>query len=479
MPSLNTPKLLKKFGAIFADAGYECYLVGGATRNMILGLPTGDYDIATNATPEEVQSLFRRVIPTGVDHGTVTVLFRGFQIEVTTYRIDGKYSDQRHPDDVTFVGSIDEDLKRRDFTMNAIALDCVHGTVFDPLDGQSDIASKTIRAIGNPEKRFSEDALRTLRAFRFAAQLGFTIEPATISAIGAHAPELSHVSAERIRDELLKLLVSDSPSIGFSAMATSGILRVILPELDECRGVDQKGMHVYDVFDHSLAACDAVPATDMVVRTAALFHDIGKPRAKRIDESGTITFHRHEAISVELARNILRRLRCSREFEKDVLHLVDNHMFHYESNWTDGAVRRFVHRVGPEYITNLFSLRLADSEAISGKKPIHFPESLAELGKRVDQIITAEDALTIGDLSVDGNDLSDFAGIPKNHQMGVVMRYLLESVLDDPALNTPQTLLTLARNFGSSEKSVGKSSSHSLPGQSGNLAKDQKLNLNR
>ena len=370
MGSIRLSRSLKSFSRRFTEAGYDCYLVGGAVRNMLLEIPTDDFDIATNAKPDEVMRLFRRVIPTGIRHGTVTVLHRGLHMEVTTFRTESQYGDSRRPDGVEFVGSIDDDLSRRDFTMNAVAVDCRTGEVIDPTGGMIDIDRCLIRAIGDPGNRFSEDGLRLIRACRFAAQLGFTIHPDTFDGIRTNLPALRGVSPERIRDELFKILASPVPSVGVLAMAESGILAIVLPELDACRGVEQKGFHRHDVFVHSLFASDAALAGDLEVRTSALLHDIGKPIAKAIDDNGIITFHRHEEHSEYLARKLLYSLKCPKAFTETVCHLIRHHMFHYEPSWTDAAIRRFVRRVTPEHLDKLFSLRSADSAAISGHHPV-------------------------------------------------------------------------------------------------------------
>ena len=449
MGSIRIPQKLRAFARHFDDAGYECFLVGGAVRNMLIDLPSGDYDVATNARPEDVIRLFSRVIPTGIRHGTVTVLYRGEQIEVTTYRTESSYGDQRRPDEVQYVGSIIEDLRRRDFTMNAIAIDCVNGTVVDPNDGAGDIRRRRIHAIGDPGLRFAEDGLRLVRACRFAAQLEFEIDTETVEGIRTNTASLRGVSPERVRDELFKMLGAGRPSIGFAAMSDTGLLEKILPELASCRGVEQKGLHRHDVYIHSVLACDAASPENLEIRAAALFHDIGKPISKSIDAEGITTFHRHEEHSERLARIILKRLKCSKAFEDSVCHVIRHHMFHYEPDWTDAAVRRFIHRVTPEYIDRLFALRRADTAAISGRSPLEIAQfgSLNEFESRINSTLAESQALTIRDLAIDGNILSTEGGIPKNREMGVVLEFLLESVLDDPHLNDRNRLLAIATRF--------------------------------
>ncbi|HUX49780.1 MAG TPA: polynucleotide adenylyltransferase, partial [Spirochaetia bacterium] len=287
------PRELRDFAKVFQQAGFQCYLVGGALRNIAMRRPHTDWDIATDATPEQVGSIFQRVIPTGARHGTVTVHFRKLQIEVTTFRIESDYSDSRHPDSVTFTRDIHEDLKRRDFTMNAMALNLHDGAFVDPHNGLMDIKGSIIRAIGVPDERFSEDGLRILRAVRFAAQLDFAVDDDTRRAMTGSLARLSSVSPERIRDELSKTLQSPHPSIGLNLAQETGVLKSILPELDACVGVEQAtapralifafsgptradSAPSFDVFKHSILACDGAPADVLELRMAALLHDIGK-----------------------------------------------------------------------------------------------------------------------------------------------------------------------------------------------------------
>ena len=426
------------------DRGYECYLVGGAVRNLILGNQPSDFDFATNAPPEQVMATYRRVIPTGIQHGTVTVLFRGASFEVTTYRTESAYSDTRRPDHVEFVGRIEEDLERRDFTMNAMAFDPLTRTFLDPHHGEQDIHARIVRAIGDPAERFSEDALRMLRAVRFATGLEFSVHAETLGAIRACAQRIQAVSQERIRDELSKIVVSPRPSEGFRMLLETGLLSLILPELAEGVGVEQRGNHRFDVFEHSIRACDAAPADDLVVRLAALLHDIGKPRTMVEEPDGTRRFHSHEHVSAEMTGELLRRLRFPNRTIDAVVHLVRQHMFNYTPQWSDAAIRRFIARVGRDEFPRLVALRAADSEAIRGERIDTRP--LEELAHRVREHLSADSAVSIGDLAVNGRDLME-AGIPPGPAMGVVLRELLNAVLDDPTLNTKPRLLEIARRF--------------------------------
>ena len=420
-------------------------MVGGSVRNMVLRHKPTDFDFATDADPKQVMKLFRTVIPTGIKHGTVTVLFQGHQFEVTTFRVESSYSNARHPDSVEFTPSLDEDLKRRDFSINAMAVDLVHGHLHDPQGGQEDLRKGLIRAIGNPEERFREDGLRLMRACRFAAQLEFDIEENTFLAMKAGVETITQVSAERIREEFLKMLAAERPSVGLQVMNRSGLLEILLPELDSCRGVVQGQSHAFDVFEHSLLCCDGAPRTKPLVRLAALFHDLGKSRTKEVDEDGDFSFHQHEIVSEEMVRQILRRYRFSRQEESKVCLLVRNHMFNYHERWSDGAVRRFIARVGLDNMEDLFDLRRADLFALQGRLPLK--DGIEGLRDRIEQVVQQQDALSVKDLEINGHILQKKAGIPKGPDMGTVMDYLLESVMDDPQLNSEEKLLRIAKNF--------------------------------
>ncbi len=443
MRSLPIPPDLKDFARVLVDAGFRCYIVGGAVRDGLLGRPVSDYDAATDAPPEEVRRLFRRVIPTGIQHGTVTVLWKGRSIETTTFRREAGYSDGRRPDKVEFGASLDEDLERRDFTINAMALEPLSGALVDPHDGRGDLARRLVRAVGDAAERFDEDGLRPLRAIRFASQLGFEIEAATLAAIPAALPRFSGVSAERLRVELEKILLSAEPSRGLRLMERTGMLAVALPELAACRGVEQKGFHRFDVLDHLLASVDAAPRV-LVLRLAALLHDLGKPATRAEGPDGVASFHRHEEVSARQAAELLRRLRFPNAVQDEVVHLVRQHMFFYEDGWTDAAVRRFLARVGPANVESLFALRLADAAGTTGA-PVD-PRSLDPLRRRIERVIAAEEALGLKDLAIGGAELAAI-GVPKGPVMGRLLAELLETVLDDPEQNTEERLLDIARKL--------------------------------
>ncbi|MDR1248494.1 MAG: CCA tRNA nucleotidyltransferase [Treponema sp.] len=434
--------ILKEIAAAFNRAGRQVFLVGGAVRDMFLGKEAEDWDLATDARPEETSALFRRVIPTGIRHGTVTIRYKNYSMEVTTFRTESDYSDGRRPDHIEYASTIEEDLSRRDLTMNAIALALPGGERVDPFKGLEDIQARRIRCVGNPEERFREDGLRPLRALRFASQLGFAVDGETLDAIPGSLSTTARVSPERVRDELDKIAMSPRPSVALRLMEQCGLLGLLLPELASCRGVEQKGFHRFDVLDHSLLACDDAARLEspLHVRMAALFHDIGKPETRSLDDSGVWTFYRHEKVSARLARNIGERLRYPNALVSRMVHLIEEHMFHYEAAWTDAAVRRLIIRVGEENLEDMYALRRADAYAMAG---VEIPGFLAPLISRVDSVLAQGRAFSLKDLAVSGTDLMA-AGIRSGKTMGVILRELLETVLDDPELNTREKLLEIA-----------------------------------
>ncbi len=333
-------------------AGHEAHLVGGGVRDMLLGRPPADFDVATDAVPEAVMELFGKnfAVPTGLKHGTVTVLTDTApprHVEVTTFRGEGTYLDGRRPSSVTYVKSLTEDLARRDFTMNAIAYDPLADAVSDPFDGRGDLTRRLIRAVGDPIARFREDGLRPMRAVRQAAQLAFGIDPPTQAAIEPTLDVFRKVSAERIRDELLKMLAAPQPSRGLQLMRATGLLGEVIPELLEGVGCTQNRFHKHDVFEHTLHVVDETEG-DAIRRLGALLHDVGKPRARQPREGapGEFSFFQHEYVGAEMADEICRRLKLANADRERVVGLVKNHMFFYAPDWTDGTVRRFVRRVG-------------------------------------------------------------------------------------------------------------------------------------
>jgi putative nucleotidyltransferase with HDIG domain len=456
-------------GRIFKEAGFSSYLVGGAVRDMLRGKGDGaDWDVATDAAPDAVRRLFRRTIPTGIAHGTVTVLFMGHHIEVTTFRSDGAYVDGRRPDEVRFGVSLEEDLARRDFTINAMAASLETGEVCDPFGGEDDLKKGIIRTVGDPLARFGEDGLRPVRAIRFAATLcfpggePFALDVATKAAISPMLQKVAQVSIERFRDEFQKMLAAPTPSVALRLMEETGILRLFLPELADCRGVtqaDDRGHHHFDVLDHLFTAADGAPQDKPLVRLAALFHDVGKPavrqeetrRAANGAQQYIISYIGHEKVGASIARRVLTRLRFPTATVNAVTHLVAEHMFHYTADWSDGAVRRFLVRVGPENVADLFDLRLADCYGMRGELMLedrgncNWTRHLVELEKRINEVQTAQSALSLKDLAVNGKDLME-SGIPAGKQLGAILQKLMETVLEHPEENEKNHLLEIARS---------------------------------
>lgn len=447
---MRIPADIADFGRIFRDSGYQLYLVGGAVRDFLLGKENDDYDFTTDAEPGEIKKIFRRTIDTGIKHGTVTVLFRGSQYEVTTFRTEGGYTDSRHPDSVHFVRSLEEDLKRRDFTINAFAASLPDGEIIDLHGGRQDLRKKLIRAIGDPKERFSEDALRMMRGARFSSQLGFSIEKNTAEAMRLLHPAIAKVSAERIKEELWKLIDGREPRKGLEAMRLSGLMEVILPELAAAYGFGQGGMHREDLYEHLVLALESARdhGYPMTVKLAALFHDIGKTRTRAPGEGREWTFYRHDEVSAEMAEKIFRRLKTSNDEREKVVHLIRNHMFSYTPDWSDSAVRRFINRVGVENINPLFFLRICDMSATVGHSPD--PRGLFIFAERINAELEKENALTIKDLRIDGGKLKEL-GIKPGPLMGKILQKLLDEVIENPALNSGEYLekeaLSLAQSL--------------------------------
>jgi len=432
--------------------GHAAFVVGGSVRDIIIGRPPGDFDVATSAHPEATLRLFgnRYAIPTGMQHGTITVLagesLAQRHVEVTTFRGEGVYLDGRRPSTVTFSATLEEDLARRDFTMNAIAYDPETGDLHDPFDGQGDITRAVVRAVGDPILRFTEDGLRPMRAVRQATQLGFFLDSETQAAIPKTLDSFRKVSAERIRDELRKLLLSPVPSTGIELMRISALLAEVLPELLPMVGCVQNRFHKHDVYRHTLATLDATPP-DFILRFAALLHDVGKPKtqAPREDAPGEYSFFRHEHVGVEMAEAICNRLKLSVSERQTIGALVGGHMFYYTSDWSDGTVRRFVKRVGPELVPALFALREADVTSRGrGEDPQCETRVLRE---RIAKVATDDAALRVTDLAVDGKDVMRVLGILPSRRVGEALERLLEAVLDDPSLNQRETLERMVREM--------------------------------
>jgi tRNA nucleotidyltransferase (CCA-adding enzyme) len=427
------------------EHGHEAYIVGGCVRDLLLGKTPADWDVTTDAKPEEVQKIFPRVVPTGIQHGTVTVLMSGKPFEVTTFRGEGAYSDGRRPDSVEFVRDITADLARRDFTVNAIAFDPDDERIIDPYEGRKDIERRVIRAVGVPLERFREDGLRVLRAARFTATLEFELDPETERAIAPSLDVFKKVSQERVRDEWVKAMKATRPSRAFDVMRTSGILAITCPEMLEGVGMEQNKWHTYDVWKHGMECLDACVG-DPVLRIAAVLHDVGKPRSRAFsDKTKDWTFYDHERIGAEIADPICLRLRFSNDDRTRIVHLVANHLFHYTDEWNDATVRRFIRRIGKERLEDLWALNEADVRA-KGREPPDL-HALTALKAHAARVIAAGDALSTRDLVINGHDLIKEIGLAPGPVIGKVLTALLEEVLADPAKNDRDTLLALARKI--------------------------------
>lgn len=428
-----------------AEAGHEAALVGGVVRDRLRGesmRASDDWDAATSARPEEVAALFDDATWEN-RFGTVTILGEP-TVEVTSYRTEGGYRDRRRPDEVRFGASIGEDLARRDFTINAMAwlptdLESGRGRVIDPYDGARDLEAGVLRTVGDPRERFGEDALRLVRAARFAGRFGLAIDPATEDAIRELAPTVATVSAERVRDELLRMLGDAAPSGALRLLERWGLLPLILPELTALRGVPQAKFVPGDALDHALASVDAAPAADPALRLAALLHDIGKATTQADGH-----FIGHDRVGAELAAHALHRLRVPASLSAPAVDAIRNHMFAYDGSWTDAAVRRFIRRVGEPHLALLFALRRAD-DAASGVGPAG-EENQVELERRIAvELARSPDLLIRNRLAIDGNDLQSELGYEPGPRIGRVLDRLMEAVLDDPSLNRREALLGLAR----------------------------------
>lgn len=422
-------------------AGYEAYVVGGCVRDSILGREPGDWDITTSAKPEQVKALFRRTIDTGIQHGTVTVMLDKEGFEVTTYRIDGKYEDSRHPKEVTFTPNLVEDLKRRDFTINAMAYNEEQGLI-DIFGGMEDMERKVIRCVGTARERFQEDALRIMRAIRFSAQLGYDIEEQTAMAIRELAPTLQNISAERIQVELVKLLVSPHPDKIRMAYET-GVTAVILPELDRAMMTPQNHPHhCYSVGEHMIHSLDYVES-DKYLRLAMLLHDIGKPDTMTVDEQGITHFHGHPQRGEEMTKVILKRLK----FDNDTIYMVSRLVrFHDYGNGVEPdsrIVRRAIHKIGEAVFPYVLKVRYADLMAQSEYLRAQKIDYLNRWKHCYQEIIEKQECVSLKMLAVTGSDLIA-AGMKPGRELGETLQQLLELVLEDPGLNQRDILLDKA-----------------------------------
>ncbi|MBU0618635.1 HD domain-containing protein [Patescibacteria group bacterium] len=454
--NLDLPEVVLKILTTLTKAGFQAYVVGGAIRDLLMDKELYDWDFTTDAQPEEIIKLFPEAFYDNV-FGTVGVtgehLKKQFKLkdkttedeavfEITTFRSESGYSDRRRPDKVVWGKNLEEDLARRDFTVNAMALKIKNAKlkmqnyqIVDPYEGQEDLKKRLIRAVGNPNTRFSEDGLRMMRAIRIGAQLGFGIEEKTLAAINTNAELIKQIASERIRDEFLKLLVSDYPKQGIMLMSSSGLLQEILPELLAMRGVTQAGHHTKDVWDHSLDSLQECPSRDPIVRLAVLLHDVGKPTVFQ-RQKGTITFYNHEVVGARMAKKIADRLRLSKKQKELLWLLVRWHMFAYEPKMTDKAIRRFIRRVGRENINQMMMLRIGDRLG-GGSKATSW--RLRELQERIGQVLYTP--MQISDLKISGHDVMKVLKIKSGPKIGQVLEKLFDEVMDDAAKNDREYLL--------------------------------------
>lgn len=471
------PEYVTRVTETIEKAGFEAFLVGGCVRDLIMEIEPKDWDIATNAKPEEIIPLFEKTIyentfgtvgvcipkeTSEVTHETIlepktnVIPVVGLPVadkhvtkyhilEVTPYRTEAKYTDFRHPDEVKFSKNIEDDLKRRDFTINAMAYNPHKGQLVDLYKGQEDIKDKVIRAVGNPEDRFNEDSLRMLRAVRFSNKLGFAISHETMEAIVSNAILLKNISFERIRDEFTKIIESPSPTQGVGVLQKLGLLKYIIPELEEGIGCEQGGAHIYDVFGHCLEALNHAGSKGwpLEIRLAALLHDIGKPKSRRDGTKKAFTFYGHEVVGARLTKQIMERLKYPKKTTDLVVSLVRNHMFFSDTETiTLSAVRRIVQKVGPEHIWDLMNIRECDRV---GMKKDEAPYRLRKYHAMIEEVL--RDPISVGQLAIDGKYMIEVLGMLPGPRMGWILNALLEEVLDDPTKNTTEHLSELVKSL--------------------------------
>ncbi len=451
----SIPQFVSYVTQTLQNEGFEAYLVGGCVRDLLMGKEPKDWDLTTKARPEQVQAAFKeyRTVYEN-DFGTVQVLNippneeegvtretpnMNNQVQITTYRSEAGYSDNRRPDSVTYETELAKDLERRDFTINAIAFNPSNGQIIDIFKGQSDIKDKIIRCVLNPDIRFEEDALRMMRAIRFSTTLGFVMASETMVAITAKAGLLANISGERIRDELVKIVLSDSPAAGIDLLQKTGLLHFIAPEFEEGIGCEQKGAHIYDVYNHLLHALQhaADKHFSLAIRLTALFHDIGKPATRRYDRTkDKYTFFGHEVVGARMTKKILERLRFSRETIDLVTKLVRNHMFFSDTEQiTLSAVRRIIQKVSPEHIWLLMEVRECDRV---GMKKAEAPYRLRKYHAMIEEAL--RDPISVSQLAIDGAYLMNTLHMKPGPRMGWILHALLEEVLEKPELNTVEQL---------------------------------------
>lgn len=434
------PKLILSTLKQLENAGFEAYAVGGCVRDLLMNRKPKDWDITTNAKPKEIMKIFpesfceNKFFTVGVKTNDETFPV----VEITTFRIEKKYSDKRHPDEVEFAKNLEEDLGRRDFTINALALKLKNKDleIIDLFQGQKDLKNKLIRAVGNANERFDEDALRMMRAIRFASELNFKIEKKTSEAIKKNVKNLQYIAKERLKDELQKIILSDKPSEGIDLLHETGLLDYVLPELEKGYGVKQNRHHIYTIYKHNLLSLKFCPSKKLEVRLAALLHDIAKPQTKR-GEGPYSTFYNHDHVGARVAEKILKRLRFSNDVIEKVRLLIDNHMFYYNPEEVgESSVRRLVKKVGLENIKDLIDLRISDR--LGSGVPKAKPYKLRHLEYIIDKV--SQDAISVKMLKINGNDLMKVLNIKPGPKIGAILDVLLAEVIEEPEKNTKEYL---------------------------------------
>jgi len=442
---LQVPQKVREAVETLKNKGFSAYIVGGSVRDLLMGRAPKDWDLTTSAKPEEIAASFVKTFYEN-DYGTVTVVNEETEdqtlrnIEITPYRLEAKYSDQRHPDEVTFSEQVEDDLKRRDFTVNAIAYDPVEERIIDLYGGIKDIKDKIIKTVGNPDERFGEDALRIMRAVRLATELGFTLNKETFQSMVENSGLIKNISIERVRDELVRIIMSPEPMNGLILSHRTGILRHILPELEEGIDMEQNGDHIYTVWEHTLRVVQhsADRNFPLHVRLAALFHDIGKPRTRQwSEEKNDWIFYGHDALGGKLTKKILERLRFSNKIIETVGKLVKNHMFFTDTDQiTLSAVRRMIVKVGQENIWDLMNLRACDR--IGMGRPKEEPYRLRKYESMIEEALRAP--TSVGMLKIDGQRLMEVTRETPSPRIGFILHALLEEALEDPNKNTKEYL---------------------------------------
>lgn len=437
---IETPLYVKFIMDRLEEKGYESYIVGGCIRDILLGNIPNDFDVVTNALPEEIEEVFKdkKTIDVGKQFGTIIIHLDEASVEITTFRTEGEYVDGRRPEWVKFVSTIEEDLSRRDFTINAMAYNKDKGLI-DPFGGVEAIGKKVVKCVGNPEKRFIEDYLRILRVVRFSTVLDFEIEEETFLACKKYGEKISQVSMERINQEFVKILMSGKPSIGLEVMRSIGIFQIVLPELVPTIGFDQKNPHhERDVYNHILCVVDNTPPI-LKLRLAALFHDVGKPHTLSVDKEGVGHFYGHDKVGAKIAKTALERLKFSKKMIEDVSILIENHMTHH-GTFKDKGLKRLIRRVGEENIGDLFLLQKADRECSNKDASI---ESIVDMEKRIKKILSKNEAYEIKHLHINGEDLIEM-GYIEGPEIGEIFEYLLGKVMENPEFNEIDKLKELA-----------------------------------